>query len=62
MAMMAMMIVNMIGFVERNANNGDDDFDFDFDFDIYIYKGIEDAGSTADFRMRWSTIVCLGLL
>ena len=25
-------------------------------------KGIEDAGSTADFRMLWSTIVCLGLL
>ena len=27
-----------------------------------INKGIEDAGSTADFRMLCSTIVCLGLL
>ena len=24
-------------------------------------KGIGDAGSTADFRMPWSAIVCLGL-
>ena len=24
-------------------------------------KGIGDAGSTADFRMLWSAIVCLGL-
>ena len=29
---------------------------------IRIYnKGIGDAGSTADFRMLWSAIVCLGL-
>ena len=25
-------------------------------------KGIADAGSTADFRILWSAIVCLGLL
>ena len=25
-------------------------------------KGIGDAGSTADNRMLWSTVVCLGLL
>ena len=25
-------------------------------------KGIGDAGSTADLRMLWSAIVCLGLL
>ena len=27
-----------------------------------INKGIRDAGSTADLRMLWSAIVCLGLL
>ena len=27
-----------------------------------INKGIGDAGSTADLRMVWSAIVCLGLL
>ena len=26
-----------------------------------INKGIGDAGSTADLRMLWSAIVCLGL-
>ena len=25
-------------------------------------KGIRDAGSTADFRMLWSAMVCFGLL
>ena len=25
-------------------------------------KGIGDAGSTADFRILWSAMVCLGLL
>ena len=29
---------------------------------IKEYKGIGDAGSTADLRMLWSAIVCLGLL
>ena len=29
---------------------------------IYFNKGIGDAGSTADFRMLWSAMVCLGLL
>ena len=28
----------------------------------FVNKGIGDAGSTADFRMLWSAIVCLGLL
>ena len=28
----------------------------------HLNKGIGDAGSTADFRMLWSAIVCLGLL
>ena len=28
----------------------------------YDKKGIGDASSTADFRMLWSAIVCLGLL
>ena len=27
-----------------------------------VNKGIGDAGSTADLRMLWSAIVCLGLL
>ena len=27
-----------------------------------MYKGIGDIGSTADIRMLWSAIVCLGLL
>ena len=29
---------------------------------IMTNKGIGDAGSTADLRMLWSAIVCLGLL
>ena len=29
--------------------------------DICINKGIGDAGSTADLRMLWSAINCLGL-
>ena len=28
---------------------------------IGLNKGIGDAGSTADFRMLWSAIVCFGL-
>ena len=31
------------------------------DDDGFSNKGIGDAGSTADFRMPWSAIVCLGL-
>ena len=29
---------------------------------VMIIKGIGDAGSTADIRMLWSAMVCLGLL
>ena len=30
---------------------------------VCVYnEGIGDAGSTADFRMLWSAMVCLGLL
>ena len=28
---------------------------------VDVNKGIGDAGSTADLRMLWSAIVCLGL-
>ena len=36
-----------------------DDID---DIDDNNNKGIRDAGSTADFRMLWSAMVCVGLL
>ena len=32
-----------------------------FLFQVLVNKDIGDAGSTADLRMLWSAIVCLGL-
>ena len=45
---------------DDNNNNNDDNNNNNDNHNNN--KGIGDAGSTADFRMLWSAIVCLGLL
>ena len=66
LTMMIMMMMNLRTDEEeereRRNEDGADWSDFLRSRSARLNKGIGDAGSTADIRMPWSAIVCLGLL
>ena len=63
----------MTGDNDENFKDTDEDIDEDLNYEHYEdgnedgprfwreYKGIGDAGSTADIRMLWSAMVCYSL-